>query len=221
MKILVIEDDPAIAKVLGIALRSERIEVDHALNGITGLRMAVSSGYDAIVLDLMLPDKNGEEVCKQLRNAGVTTPIIAISAISDLNTKVKLFGVGVDDYVTKPFEFQELLARIKSNLRKQKVEVGSILTYADLRLDMKKHEVHRDNKLIDLREKEIKILEYLMRHAEQVLTREMILSYVWGPGVERITNVIDVHMHHLREKVDKPFTRKLIKTVNNVGYKLS
>jgi two-component system OmpR family response regulator len=221
MKILVVEDDPAIAKVLGMALRSERIDVEHAPTGIAGLRMAVASTFDAIILDLLLPDKNGDEICRQLRNAGITTPIIAISALSDLSTKIKLFNFGADDYITKPFEFQELLARIKSNLRKQKVDVSSTLVYADLKLDTKKHHVERGNLIIELREKEIKILEYLMRHAEQVLTREMILSYVWGPSIERLTNVVDVHMHHLREKIDKPFTRKLIKTVNNVGYKLS
>ena len=221
MKALLIEDDQGIAKVLGLALREERFDVDHAPDGAKGLRMAVASGYDIIILDLLLPEKNGDEVCKQLRNAGIQTPIIALTALSDLNTKVRLFNLGVDDYVTKPFEFQELFARIKSCLRKQKIEVDSLLKYEDLILDMKKREVSRAEQKIDLRDKEIKILEYLMRHAEQVLTREMILNYVWGPGIERITNVVDVHMHHLRDKIDKPFSKKLLKTINNVGYKIS
>jgi DNA-binding response OmpR family regulator len=221
MKILLIEDDEAISKTVSLALREERFDVDRAPDGITGLKMAVASNYDLIILDLLLPHKNGDEVCKQLRNAGINTPIIALTALSDLNTKVKLFNLGVDDYITKPFEFQELFARIKSCLRKQKIEVGSVLEYDNLTLDLKRREAVRDSQRIELRDKELKILEYLMRHAEQVLTREMILSYVWGPGVERFTNVVDVHVHHLRDKIDRPFQNKLLKTVNNVGYKIS
>lgn len=221
MKILLIEDDPSIARVIGLGLRNEQITVEHAYDGVRGLKMAASTAYDLVLLDLLLPGKNGDEVCKQLRGANFTTPIIALTALGDLTTKIKLFNLGVDDYITKPFEFPELLARIKSSLRKQKVEVGNTLFYGGLALDQKKHEVKRDGVPIVLRDKQMKILEYLMRHPEQVLTREMILSYVWGPHVERYTNVVDVHVHHLRDKVDKPFSKKLIKTINNVGYKIT
>lgn len=220
MKVLLIEDDQSIAKAVSWGLRNERFNVDYAPNGTIGLRMAVSNAYDLIILDLLLPDKNGDQICAQLRNANFTTPIIVLTALGDINSKVKLFGIGADDYLTKPFEFQELLARIKAAMRKQKIELGNMLMYEELRLDLRKHEVTRDGNKIELREKEIKILEYLMRHAEQVLTREMILNYVWGPTVERYTNVVDVHMHHLRKKIDKPYGKKLLKTISNVGYKI-
>ncbi len=220
MKALIIEDDPSVAKIVMINLRNERFDCDHALDGAAGLRMAVANNYDVIILDLMLPNRSGDEICKQLRNANFNTVIIALTALSDLNTKIKMFNLGVDDYMVKPFEFQELFARIRSSLKKQKIDLGNILTYDDIKLDLKKHEVERRGSKIELREKEIKILEYLMRHPEQVLTREMILNYVWGPSVERFTNVVDVHVHNLRDKIDKPFGTKILRTVNNVGYKL-
>jgi|SRR5579872_190067 len=222
MKILLIEDDSAIAKLITWGLRNERIDVDHAPDGMTGLKMAASSGYDLIILDLLLPgNKNGDEVCKQLRNANYNTPIIVLTALSDLGSKIKLFNLGADDYMTKPFEFEELFARIKVLMRKQKVELGNQLAYEDIKIDLKRHEVTKRGNPVPLREKEIKILEYLIRNAEHVLTREMILDYVWGPATERFTNVVDVHIHHLREKIDKPFKTKLVKTVSNVGYKIS
>lgn len=221
MKVLLIEDDSSIAKLISWGLANERITVDHAPDGIIGLKMAASSSYDLIILDLLLPGKTGEDVCRQLRNANFNTPIIVLTALGDLNSKVKLFNLGADDYMTKPFEFEELFARIKALMRKQKVELGNVLAYDDIKIDLKKHEVTKRGSKIPLREKEIKILEYMVRHAEQVLTREMILNYVWGPATERFTNVVDVHIHHLREKIDKPFSTKLVKTVSNVGYKLS
>ncbi|MDB4939582.1 MAG: response regulator with CheY-like receiver domain and winged-helix DNA-binding domain [Candidatus Doudnabacteria bacterium] len=220
MKALIIEDDPSVAKVILMGLRNERIDCDHAPDGATGLRMAVANTYDVIILDLLLPSKTGEDVCRQLRNANFNMVIIALTALTDLSTKIKMFNLGIDDFLGKPFEFPELFARIKSSLRKQQVEIASVLVYDDLNLDLKKHEVTRNGNKIELRDKEIKILEYLMRHAEQVLTREMILNYVWGPSVERFTNVVDVHMHNLRDKIDKPFGTKTVRTVNNVGYKL-
>jgi DNA-binding response OmpR family regulator len=220
MKVLLIEDEETISKEVTLALREERFDVDRTPDGAVGLKMAVANTYDLIIMDLLLPSKNGDEICKQLRNATINTPIIAVTALTDLHTKIKLFNLGVDDYLTKPFQFEELFARIKSCLRKQNVEVSSVLEYDDLKLDLKRREASRAGKKIELRDKELRILEYLMRHAEQVLTREMILSYVWGPGIERFTNVVDVHMHHLRDKVDKPFDKKLLRTVNNVGYKI-
>ncbi|MEK7075211.1 MAG: response regulator transcription factor [Patescibacteria group bacterium] len=221
MKILLIEDEPSIAKIISSALKYERINVDIAKCGNAGLRMAVANKYDLIILDYKLPDKNGDEICLQLRNANFDMPIIVLSAIQDYENKVKLLDVGADDYITKPFELAELFARIKAALRKQRIEFGTILSYDDLRLDLKRHSVERRGNKIRLRDKEIRILEYMMRHAEQVLTREMILSYAWGPNTERFTNVVDVHVHNLRDKVDKPFGIHTIQTVNNIGYKLS
>ncbi|MBU6447858.1 response regulator transcription factor [Patescibacteria group bacterium] len=220
MKILLIEDDRHIAKIIGMGLRFEGFEVDYCYDGKTALKMASASKYDCILLDLLLPEKNGDEVCKNLRNADFNVPIIAITALADLNSKMKLFNLGADDYLTKPFELQELVARIKAALRKQNAQISSVLSYDDIRLDLNKRQAARRGKVVDLRDKELKILEYLMRHAEQVLTREMILNYAWGPSVERITNVVDVHVHNLREKIDKPFNAKTLRTVNSVGYKL-
>ena len=221
MKVLLIEDDPSIAKIVSIGLRNVHMDVSWAETGLQGLHLAISTGFDLIILDLMLPDKNGDEICRQLRNAKFNTPIIVLTALSDLQTKVKMLNLGADDYMIKPFDFEELHARIKSALRKQKIEVGEVLDFDDLQLDKRSHEVRRRGKKLELREKEIKILEYLMIHPNQVLTREMILDYVWGPHVERFTNVVDVHIHHLREKLDKPYGTHLLKTVNNVGYKIS
>ena len=221
MKILLVEDDPAISKLISWGLRDERIDVDAAPDGMTGIRMAAAGAYDLVILDLLLPGRTGEEVCKQLRNAGFTMPIIILTALGDLQSKVRLFNLGADDYITKPFEFDELYARIRALMRKQKIELGNTLAYGDIKIDLKKQYVTKSGSPIDLRQKEIKILEYMVRNAEQVLTREMILNYVWGPATERYTNVVDVHIHHLREKIDKPFKSKLIKTVSSVGYKLS
>ena len=221
MKILLIEDDKSIAKIIGLGLGNQRIDVHWSETGTRGLNMISANVYDLIILDLMLDDKNGDELCRQIRIVHPQLPIIVLTALSDLNSKIKLFNLGADDYMTKPFEFEELYARIKSALRKQKIEIGDHLSLADITIDLKRHEVRRHGILIELREKEIKILEYLIRHAGQVMTRDMILNYVWGPTVERYTNVVDVHMHHLREKIDKPYATKLLKTVNNVGYKIS
>ncbi len=221
MKILLIEDDQDIASHLISGLRSEYINVDYAEDGGLGLKMANSHAYDIIICDLILPDKNADEITQNLRSAGKSTPIIVLSAVPDAETKIKLLSLGVDDYVTKPFNFQELLARIRTILRKYKINSDTVLNCENLHFDLKKHIVTRDGQKIILRHKELQILEYLLRHAGQVLTREMILDYVWGPSIERYTNVVDVHVHHLRKKIDHPFENKLIKTVSNLGYKLS
>lgn len=221
MKILLIDDDPAIIKILNIALQNEGYQVDYTSSANQGLKLGVTGAHDAIILDLTLPDNRGENVCAKLRALKISTPIIALTAIGDMETKVRMFDLGVDDYLTKPFEFPELFARLKSLVRKQKIPTDEIIRYGDLQLDIKKQRVERDGNVIKLRDKEMKILEYMLLHAEQVLTREMILNYVWGPNIERFTNVVDVHLHHLRDKIDKPFPAKLFKTINNVGYKIS
>ncbi len=220
MKILVVEDDRHIAKIISMGLRFEGMDSDISYDAKSALKMAAADKYDCILLDLLLPDKNGDEICKNLRNADFDMPIIAITALADLNSKMKLFNYGVDDYITKPFELQELVARIKAAMRKQNAQISSVLSYDDIRLDLSKRQAARRGKLIELRDKELKILEYMMRHPEQVLTREMILNYAWGPSVERITNVVDVHVHNLRDKIDRPFNSKTVRTVNSVGYKL-
>ncbi len=219
MKVLLAEDDQDIAKVLGIGLRNERMQVEHAATGFAAINMAISNSYDVILLDMMLPDKDGDEVCRILRNAKVKSSIIALTCVDDIQSKIKMFNIGVDDYITKPFDFDELFARIRASMRKYNIAAENILTYGDLTLDLTRHEAVRANKIIPLRDKELKILEYFMRHQGQVLTREMILNYVWGGHIERFTNVVDVHVHNLRDKIDTQADNKLIKTVNSVGYK--
>lgn len=221
MKTLLIEDDPSISKVLRVGFVTEGFRIDHAKTGSEGMKLATTGTYDAIVLDLMLPDRTGEEICRHLRAMKNNTPIIILTAVSNTESKVTMLDLGADDYLTKPFEFTELFARIKAQVRKQRIPTEQVIKYEDLQLDIKKREVQREGNIIKLREKEIKILEYMLMHPEHVLTREMILNYVWGPNVERFTNVVDVHVHHLRDKIDKPYPKKLFKTINNVGYKLS
>ena len=148
-------------------------------------------------------------------------PVIVVTGVGDMATKVRVFGLGADDYVTKPFEFAELMARVRAALRRHNVEVLDVVNFDDISIDFKAHQVTRRGEVVPMREKEIKLLEYLIRHEGQVLTREMIKNYVWGPTVERYTNVVDVHIHHLREKIDKPYSTTLVKTVSTVGYKLS
>lgn len=221
MKILLVEDDPSVSRSLVYALRLERFEVILVGDGAAALRSAVAIPFDLIILDLLLPERSGDQVLKHLRDANVQTPVIILTGLLDLYTKIQLFDLGADDFMVKPFEFLELLARIKAVMRKQKIEMGSKLTYHDLLLDLRRHEATRNGEKLILREKEIKILEYFLMHPEQVLTREMIMNYVWGPSIERATNVVDVHIHYLREKMDKPYGTALVKTVSSVGYKLS
>ncbi len=221
MRVLVAEDDPVISQALLDAFQLEHFETVTIADGAEALHAIFSRSFDLILLDMMLPEQNGDQVLKHVRDANIQTPVIILSALDDIYTKVLAFDIGADDYMVKPFEFQELLARMKALLRKRKVETSTKLTYQDLLLDLPKHEVSRSGATLGLREKEMKILEYLMMHPEQVLTREMIMNYVWGHGVERATNVVDVHIHYLREKIDKPYRTQLVKTVNSVGYKLS
>lgn len=221
MKLLLIEDDADLSKVVSSKLQHERFVVDQALDGFLGLQMAVSNAYDLIITDLTLPLRNGEQICTQLRGANFSIPIIALTASDDLHTKLKLFNVGIDDYIIKPFSFAELVARIKACLRKHELELKETLNYDELSINTRKRTISRAGKNIHLRNKEAKILEYLLMHPDQVLTREMIISYVWGPSVERYTNVVDVHIHSLRDKIDKPFGYPLLQTVNNIGYKIS
>jgi DNA-binding response OmpR family regulator len=221
MKLLLAEDDQLMAKALCDTLRREHWEVEHVSDGSTAIRAAFGQRYDLLIVDLMLPVQDGKQIVKHLRDANMQTPIIILTGIADVETKVLLLGLGADDYLVKPVVYAELKARILAALRKRKIETGDRLHYHDISFDLRRHEVVRAGRKIQLREKQINMLHYFLMHPEQVLTREMILSYVWGPTVERYTNVVDVHMHHLREKIDKPYSVRLLKTVNSVGYKLS
>jgi DNA-binding response OmpR family regulator len=221
MKILLAEDDLLMAKALCALLSEEHWEVEHVEDGEAALRAAFVRQYDLLIIDLMLPVQDGSQVLKHLRDANMQTPVIILTGLADVENKVRLLGLGADDYLVKPVAFAELKARILAAMRKQKIEAGKHLNYQDIYFDLERHEVVRAGQKIELREKQINILQYFLMHPEQVLTREMILNYVWGPTVERYTNVVDVHIHHLREKIDKPYSVRLLKTVNSVGYKLS
>jgi two-component system, OmpR family, response regulator len=219
MRILIVEDNLDMASSLKRALRSS-YTVESTSLGQEAVRLA-EQDFDAIVLDLGLPDMPGLDVCQKARAEGVNSPILVLTADDDPSQKVRLLDAGADDYLTKPFTLDELQARLRAVLRRNKTRQGSTtLTVGDLELDVPSRQVRRAGKEILLRRKEFDLLEYLMQNAGHVVTRSMILDGVWGPNAEIWTNAIDVHVKLLRDKVDKPFARALIKTVHGVGYKI-
>jgi DNA-binding response OmpR family regulator len=221
MNILLVEDDKEVSGILCKCLRAEHHDVELVEDGDVAIKTVNQNSKDIILLDLMLPGMTGDYVLKHLRAAQVQTPVIIMTGLFELHTKVKLFDLGADDYLIKPFEFQELLARMKAALRRQGIESSKLLIYEDVVLDKAKRQATRAGKIIDIKGKRLKILEYMLTRPEQVLTRDMIMDHVWGPSTERFANVVDVHIHHIREKLDKPYKIKLLKTVSTTGYKLS
>jgi DNA-binding response OmpR family regulator len=220
-RVLIIEDEPGIALALYKALKLSGYHVDTAKTGASGLRKANNKQFDIILLDLGLPDMSGLVICKQLREDGISVPIVILTAENDVSTKVSLFDAGANDYVTKPFSVDELKARIRACLREPQLEANrEDLVAGELTLRADGRTVERCGLAINLRRKEYAILEYLMKHAGTPVTRVSLLQYAWGGGEEGWTNTIDVHIKHLRDKVDRPFGESLIKTVHGVGYKL-
>lgn len=220
MRILIIEDNKTIAKAIHHDLKSY-YAVDLAYNGKDGLRRVQATKYDTILLDLNLPDIDGEEVCRNLRKHKIDTPIIVISGKDQVTDKVGLLDMGADDYVTKPFNMHELRARINVAMRHISNSVPEgIITINNLKLDPSARTVTRGGQPITLRRKEFDLLEYLMRYKGQTLTRTMILEHIWDMNENLWANVVDVHIKHLRDKIDRPFGSNLIKTVHGVGYKL-
>jgi two-component system copper resistance phosphate regulon response regulator CusR len=220
MRILIIEDDRSTALALKEQLR-EFYVVQVCYNGKDGLQQATDNEYDLITLDLQLPDIDGLDLCKRLRFKGITTPILMLTGQDSISIKVQGLECGADDYLTKPFSFEELLARVRVLLRRNSDKVSSdIISLSNLTIDLRSKTVKRDNKLIPLRRKEFYLLEYLMRNVGRVITRDMILNHVWSSMDEPSTNTIDVHIKYLRDHIDKPFTKKLIKTVHGLGYKI-
>lgn len=220
-RVLVIEDEPGIALALYKALREASYQVDTAKSGTSGLRKAAAKKFDIVLLDLGLPDMSGLTICKQLRDEGLKAPIIVLTAESSVRTKVSLFDAGANDYVTKPFSIEELQARIRACLRQvPKDRIQPQLTVGELTLNSGTRSVERGGLVIPLRRKEFAILEYLMQHAGAAVTRSSLMHYAWENDEEGWTNTIDVHIKHLRDKVDRPFSTKLIVTVHGVGYKL-
>jgi two-component system OmpR family response regulator len=222
MRILVVEDDKDVAGFIVKGLREAGHVVEHAANGRDGLFMAASEQFDAIVLDRMLPGGvDGLRLLETLRSQGNNTPVLFLSAMAQVDDRVRGLKAGGDDYLTKPFAFAELLARVEALARRGKGE-GPVtkLVVADLEMDLLSRGVKRAGQKIDLQPREFRLLEYLMRHASQVVTRTMLLEGVWDYHFDPQTNVIDVHVSRLRQKVDKPFSSPLIHTVRNAGYML-
>ena len=222
MRILLIEDEPKVADFIRKGLKAENYLVSVASTGKKGLEQGMQGGFDLIILDLMLPDLGGEIVCQSLRQNQVHTPLLILTAKADLQEKVRTLNTGADDYLTKPFAFEELLARIRSLLRRKATIIAdSVLRIADLTLDPTTREVRRSGKQISLTPKEFTLLEYMMQHPGMALNRYKILQDVWQVDYDPGSNVVDVCLKYLREKVDSGFKKKLIQTVRGIGYKLS
>jgi two-component system copper resistance phosphate regulon response regulator CusR len=221
MRLLLIEDERKVADVVARGLRAERFAVDVAYDGNTGWEMASSVDYDLVVLDLMLPGLNGTELLRRLRRKGGKAPVLVLTARDGTSDKVENFEAGADDYLTKPFAFAELLVRVKALLRRPPVSHDHVLRVADLEIDRLTQQVKRAGKRIELTSKEYALLEYLASHAGRVLSRTMIIEHVWDESFEGLTNIVDVYVRHLREKVDEGHDPKLIRTVRGVGYCLT
>ena len=218
MRVLIVEDEKKVAAFIKKGLEEETYAVDVAYNGEDGLHMGMENQYDLIVLDLMLPIINGLEVLSRLRENKTDTPILLLTAKDSVEDKVTGLNTGADDYLTKPFAFSELLARIRVLLRRGKVETKTVLQIKGLSLDLVSHKVKRNDEEIELTGKEYSLLEYFMRNQGKVLTRTMIAEHVWDYNFDTFTNVIDVYVNHLRKKVDKGYPEKLLHTLRGVGY---
>ncbi len=223
MRILVIEDEQEVADYICKGLRESSYTVDHSADGREGLFMATTETYDLIILDRMLPNVDGLVVLKTLRGSGNNVPVIVLSALCEVDDRVQGLKAGADDYVTKPFAFTELLARVEALMRRHHGEIETVtrLTIADLELDLLARTVKRGTAKIALQAREFSLLEYLLRHKGQIVTRTMLLEHVWHYHFDPQTNVIDVHISRLRRKIDDDFETPLIKTVRGAGYTIS
>jgi heavy metal response regulator len=220
MRILVVEDEKKVASFLKKGLEEERYAVDCAYDGEEALFMVEASDYDLMILDIMIPKIDGLGVLERVRGKGLTLPVLMLTARDSVEDVVKGLDGGCDDYLTKPFAFAVLLARVRALLRRKGREPAGELRVADLALDPVTHTVSRGSKKIDLTAKEYALLEYLMRHANRVVTRTMISEHVWDYHFDPMTNVIDVYVNHLRSKIDLDSSQRLIHTVRGVGYML-
>jgi len=221
MRILLVEDEKKVAEIIERGLKAERYAVDICHNGREGWEMAAAYEYDIIILDLMLPEMSGTEILEKIRRKNQQVPILILTARDAMNDKVKNFELGADDYLTKPFAFAELLLRVKALLRRGPVNRSSILRVGDLEIDRLSQSVRRAGKKIDLTAKEYGLLEYLATNPGRVFSRTMIIEHVWDQSFQGLTNIVDVYVRHLREKVDDAHPLKLLRTVRGVGYCLS
>ena len=218
MKILVVEDDRTVGQYVRRGLEEQRLHVDLVEDGLEGLRFATGGSYDLIILDLRLPGMTGLEVLRTLRDRGLTVPILVLTAQDAVDFKVQALRAGADDYVTKPFAFEELLARVEALGRRPQQLRTPVLRVADLEVDMATHEARRAGEPIELTPKEYTVLEYLVRHAGRVMSRTLITEYAWDYHFDPGTNIVDVVINRLRKKIDSGHAQKLIHTVRGVGY---
>ncbi len=220
MTILIIEDEEKLVKILEAGLKEERYAVDTALDGEQGLKKALSNEYSLIILDIMLPKKDGFAVCKELRDHQIQTPIIMLTARERVEDRVTGLNAGADDYIMKPFGLEELFARIRAVLRRRKTADSDIWKIADIIMDKNKHEVTRAGVSVPLTPKEYRILDTLMTNKGQAITKRRLIDEVWGPGFKESNNELNVHVAYLRRKIDGERAQPLIHTVRGVGYLL-
>jgi DNA-binding response OmpR family regulator len=218
--ILLVEDDPKLAEFITMELNLEGYQVTVASNGMDGLKIARDSQPDLLILDWMLPVISGLDLCLRLRNTGIAAPIILLTAKDEIPDRVTGLNAGADDYVTKPFSMEELLARVKARLRRHPAKDLNILTFEDLTLNSLTREVHRNNQRIELTAKEFDLLEFILRHPRQVLTRDQIIEQVWGFDFLGDSNIIEVYIRALRVKLEAANPKRLLHTVRGVGYVL-
>lgn len=220
MRLLVIEDERKIARVITESLKREKYAVDAAYDGEEGFNLADSQPYDLLIVDRMLPGLEGTEIVKKLRENGKNMPILFLTALSTTEDKTLGLDIGADDYLTKPFAIDELLARVRALLRRPPIQQPDILKIDDLRIDKQQHTVARAGKIIDLTSKEYALLEYLMRHPNQILSKETLIDHVWDFDADILPNNVEAYIKNLRQKIDKPFKKQLIKTVRGFGYRI-
>jgi len=221
MRILVVEDERKVAELIARGLKAERYAVDLSDSGHAGWAMATTYNYDLIILDLTLPGFSGQELLKRIRGQNQQVPVLILTAQGGTESKVANFEAGADDYLTKPFASAELQVRVKALLRRRPVSQRSVIRVADLEVDRLAQQVHRGGKRISLTPKEYALVEYLATQPGRVFSRTMIVEHVWDESFDGLTNIVDVYVQHLREKVDAAFPAKLIRTIRGVGYSLS